>query len=374
VLDRLTLMRLASALFVGFAALCVALFVRELLPSRPWAWVAGGMVAAFQPMLGFIGGGVNNDSLLFAAAAALLLVVARILRRGLDARLGAAAGAAIAVGVLTKATMIGLVPLACVGLLLAALGNRRGGRRIPWGGLAAFVLVAAVPILAYSVANELVWDRGSSLLGGSSLGGGGGGASSGSRAPVGGGTGVASGAVSVGPAPWKPQELLTYTWQFYFPRLPFMDDKFGTDLPVWEVWFKGWLGRFGWQDTEFSNAFYRAAFKIWLGVVALALLGLWRHRAALRRRWAEIVTYASGAAGVVAALHYVGYDYWLKTGVGFEQARYLLVLLPLYAGFAAIAAVAGGRRLGPVLAGTLVVLAFGNSLAGILVTIARYYG
>ena len=60
--------------------------------------------------------------------------------------------------------------------------------------------------------------------------------------------------------------------------------------------------------------------------------------------------------------------------MGFEQARYLLVLLPLYAGFAALAALGAGRRAGPVVAGALVVLAFGNSLAGLLITAARYYG
>ena len=69
------------------------------------------MVAAIQPMLGFIGGGVNNDRLLFAASAALLFVVARAMRRGLVVRLAASPGAALAVGLLTKATMVALFPV-----------------------------------------------------------------------------------------------------------------------------------------------------------------------------------------------------------------------------------------------------------------------
>ena len=83
-------MRLASALFAAVAAFFAALFARELVPSAPWAWAAGGMVAAFQPMLGFMSGGVNNDSLLFAASAVLLYAVARALRRGLDVAAGRA--------------------------------------------------------------------------------------------------------------------------------------------------------------------------------------------------------------------------------------------------------------------------------------------
>jgi hypothetical protein len=92
------------------------------------------MVAAFQPMLGFIGGGVNNDRLLFAASAALLFVVARAMRRGVVVRLAASAGAALAVGLLTKATMVALFPAAALGLLLAVWSGCRNGRPVPWKG------------------------------------------------------------------------------------------------------------------------------------------------------------------------------------------------------------------------------------------------
>ena len=369
VLDRMTLMRLASALFAAVAAFFSALFVRELVPSVPWAWAAGGMVAAFQPMLGFMGGSVNNDTLLFAASAVLLYAVARALRRGLTVPLAAVAGGAMAAGVLTKPTMVALVPLACLGIGLAAW-RRRGGAGIPWRSLATVLVAAAIPIAVYSAVNALVWDRGAIAVGAGAID-----------------SSVASGsdtAAPPSPAPTAPAptaerpfevgELLSYTWQFYLPRLPFMEDEFGGNWPLRKVWFKGWIGRFGWQDTEFSYNVYLGALVVSLAAFILAAAALWRRRDTVRARWREVVTYVLGTAVVVAVLHYVGYDYLLQSGEGFEQARYLLVLLPLYAGFAALAAYGAGRRAGPFVAGALVVLAFGNALAGLLITAARYYG
>ena len=59
---------------------------------------------------------------------------------------------------------------------------------------------------------------------------------------------------------------------------------------------------------------------------------------------------------------------------GFQQARYLLPLLPLYAAAVALAARRLGRRLGPVVAGAFVAVAFGHVLLAQLLTISRFYG
>ena len=64
-------MRLFSSLFAGVMVFFAFMFLRELLPRSPWAWTVGGLVTAFQPVLGFLAGGVNNDNLAIAAAAAL---------------------------------------------------------------------------------------------------------------------------------------------------------------------------------------------------------------------------------------------------------------------------------------------------------------
>ena len=103
-------MRLLSALIAGLTVAFTFLFLRELLPDSPWAWTVGALAVAFQPLFGFIGGGVTPDNLLFAASAALIWLLARAFRVGLTPRLGAAIGLAALAGVLTKQAMFGLLP------------------------------------------------------------------------------------------------------------------------------------------------------------------------------------------------------------------------------------------------------------------------
>jgi hypothetical protein len=55
------------------------------------------------------------------------------------------------------------------------------------------------------------------------------------------------------------------------------------------------------------------------------------------------------------------------------QSRYLLPLLPLYAGLIALAARAPGRRFGPALAALIVVAAAAHNFAAIILTLQRYY-
>ena len=99
------------------------------------------------------------------------------------------------------------------------------------------------------------------------------------------------------------------------------------------------------------------------GAIALAL------RAEFVARWP-----VSYAALPLFLLAYTGYDYVKKTGMGFEQGRYLLPLHALYAGIVAAGLRGFGARFGPVLAAVLVVLAAGMSVWAQLLTIARFYG
>ena len=66
--------------------------VYELLPGSRWAWPLGALAVAFQPMFGFIAGGVQVDNALDLCTAGLMLAIAITLRRGLTARRGLAVG------------------------------------------------------------------------------------------------------------------------------------------------------------------------------------------------------------------------------------------------------------------------------------------
>jgi hypothetical protein len=100
-----------------------------------------------------------------------------------------------------------------------------------------------------------------------------------------------------------------------------------------------------------------------------------RERRRLAPRAAELLTYALAAAGLAALIGAAGYRYWLDTGGQvFEQARYLLPLLPLYGAIVALAVRAAGRRAGPGLAAAAVVVMLGWSAYAQIVTVIRFYG
>ena len=206
----------------------------------------------------------------------------------------------------------------------------------------------SLPVVAYVALNTTVWDR-----------------------PLWGGVTETRGAGGV-PRQYPLRGLLSYTWQFYLPRLPFMQDQF-TYYPLWETWFKGFIARFGWLDYGFPGYSYWVALGVVGGVLALAGAALRRSRAALRSRWPELVSYLAMMAGLLVLIAIAGYRGRIDNGFVFEQARYLLPLLPLYAAIVALAVRGAGRRWAPVAAGVLVVAALGHDLFAQLVTIARYY-
>ena len=81
------------------------------------------------------------------------------------------------------------------------------------------------------------------------------------------------------------------------------------------------------------------------------------------------------AAGLALAIAVAGYRSLLDSGgvASFEQARYLLPLLGLYALFPALAVRAGGPRWAGPIAIVLVTGVLGHSLLAQIVTLSRYY-
>lgn len=343
--DRLLLMRLLSALLAAFTVGCCFMFVRELLPTTPWAWRVGALAVAFQPLFAFIGGGVNNDNLVFAAGAALFAGLARAFARGLTPARGAWIGAAAVVGMLAKGSMFGLLPgagLGVLGMLLRASPERRS---TALRGLLTAAFVAAVPMAGWLVANDVVFHR--------------------TAATTSSGVSVTGSGITI-------SGQLSYLWQFFLPRLPFMQRWFG-GLPLWNVYFTAFVGRFGWYLYGFPDWVNQVALAIYAGALALVALALARARLALRSRWVELACYATMCAGLLVLIAIVGYRSLAGSHIPFEQARYLLPLLPLYAALIALAARGAGRRWGPALGGVLVVFAMGHSLFAMLLTISRYY-
>jgi 4-amino-4-deoxy-L-arabinose transferase-like glycosyltransferase len=350
-LHRLWLMRLVSALLAAATAIFTYMFLREVL-SEPWTWTVGTLAVAFQPLFGFISGGVHPDVLMCTAAAALLFVLARAFRRGLTPRLGIALGVVLAVGVFSKLNFLTLLPGALLALVLLVVRAGPARPRALRGAAGALGILAVAAVLFGSL-NVVVWDR-----------------------PV---SGQVDGDAAKAPtapatvAPITRAEQLSYTWQVYLPRLPFMNDQFER-YPLWDVYYKGAIGRFGWLDTAFDEWVYRLSLVIVLPALALCAAALWRRREVVRRRWAELVAYLAMAAVLLITIGLQGISYRASTGFTFEQARYLLPLAPLYAAGVALAARGAGARFERPVAALLVVAVIGHGLFAQLLVVSRFYG
>lgn len=345
-LQRLALMRLLSALLAGVTVLFAFLFLREALPGVPAAWTVGALGVALQPMFVDSSAGVNPDALLFAASAATFFCLARALRRGLEPALAVALGAVVAIGLLAKLTYIGFLPGIGAGVLVAAL-RQPGGRRRALGMAALTAAVAALPVLVEVALNVAAWHRPALGL-------------------------VSSNASRLAGVPWERR--LEYAWELYLPPLPGMRQLlfYGTT----REWLGDMVGTFGVLDTSFPRWVSDVGSLVLTGVAALALAGLWRGRAAVRRRWPELLVYALMAAGLLllVAAQSLSLDRRFGgNGVG-AQLRYLLPLLPGYAALLALAARAAGRRGVALLGTTIVGLALAHTLFSELLAIGRYYG
>jgi hypothetical protein len=382
VLDRLALMRVLSALMGAVTVLLVYLFLMELLPGRRWAWPAGALAVAFQPLFAFMSGGVNSDNLIYLTAAGTLWGVARMFRRGLTPASGALIGVFLGAGLVTKFTLLGFLPAAALALALGlwrawspgrnAAGSQdahRGGTghggqaRLERGespdaraseraraarGAAWAVGLVAAPVLVYLLLNHLVWKRGSVPAIGS----------------------VSS--VSPTGQHFSFGGELSHIWQLFLPPLPGMHRQFSY-LPFAHTWLKGFVGRFGWLDYTFPGWVYSAAGGVMGLVCALAVVELVRRRRALGGRLGELAVYVLALVGLCVEIGVESYREAILTGSVFEQARYLLPLLCLYAAIVALAVRAGGRRCGPAIGAAIVMIAIGHDLFSQAITIARYY-
>jgi hypothetical protein len=347
VLDRLALMRVLSALMGAATVLLVYLFLMELLPGRRWAWSVGALAAAFQPLFGFISGGVNSDNLIYLTAAGTLWALARMFRRGLTPASGARIGAFLGLGLVTKFTLLGFLPAIVLAIALGLWRARPERSARALGGAAWAAGLIAAPVLVYLALNRLVWKRGAipAIGGVSSV------SPTGQRFSFGG--------------------ELSHIWQLFLPPLG-MRRQFSYQ-PLARTWFKGFIGRFGWLDYTFPGWVYLLALVVVLAIVALAVFELVRRRRVLRGRLGELVVYALALAGVCVEIGVESYREAILNGGLFEQARYLLPLLCLYAAIVALAARAGGRRFGPAIGAALVMVAIGHDLLAQAITIARYY-
>jgi 4-amino-4-deoxy-L-arabinose transferase-like glycosyltransferase len=349
ILDRLELIRLLSAALAGVTALFVFLFLREALPRIRWAWTVGGLGVALGPLLGFSSSTVNPDSLLIAISAVVFFCLARAFRRGLTWRSAILVGVLIAAGLLTKLNFAGLAPGVAVGLILLTRREaKRSGPSAYYRLLAPALAIAVSPGVVYGLVNVLSNHHTFGLVSG-------------------GAAGIVSAQRSISGA-------LSYIWQFYLPRLPWMHNDFSGVSSTRQIWFRNVIGLYGWGDTAFPNWVYDFALIPFFAIIALCARSLVLSRAALRARMSELFTYALMSLGLLTLIGASGYLSFPASAAEFTDARYLLPLAVLWAAILALAARGAGRRWGPAVGALIVVLVIGHDIFSQLQVIARYYG
>jgi hypothetical protein len=347
VLTQLQLMRLLSSLFAAMTALLVFLFLREILPRRPWAATIGALCVAVQPAFGFMSGSVNPDALLYTIAAGVFLCLARAFRRGLTWRSALVFGVLVALGFLTKLNFIGFAAGVYVGLLVLAVRGFKAHGRSALLPPAIVAGIGVLPAILYVLRNLLsnhhtlgVVSGGGSLVSLSSL-----------------------------------SHELSYIWQLYLPRLPGMPHYFAGLFTFKDVWFDRSVGLYGWFDTMFPPWVDNVMLVPAAIVVVLCVYELVLRRLALREHLSELLTYVAIVLGVLVM---VGASSYLSNGHGqeapFGEPRYLLPMLPLLGAVIALAIRAGGRRWAPVIGAAILMVFLGHDIFSQLQVIARYYG
>jgi hypothetical protein len=344
-LGRVELMRLLSAVMGGLTALFAFLFVREALPRARWAWTVGGLGVALVPLLGFMSGAVNPDAMLYAVTAALFYCLARAFRRGLTRRSAIALGAVTAVGLMTKLNYVGIAPGALLGLGVLSVRAARTLGRAAYRSLAMAVAVAISPVAVYAIIHLISGTPGFALV-------------SNAKAETHG----------------SLFHELSYIWQLYLPKLPGMHNDFAGVLTTRDLWFRGYVGLYGWLDTAFPHWVYQLALVAAVAIAGLCARSLLARAGALRTRTAELCVYGAiclGLMGLVGADSYIPFPQY---DAEYGQARYLLPLLPLLAAVLALAARGAGRRWGPTVGVAIVMLFAAHDIFSQLQVIARYYG
>ena len=189
-------------------------------------------------------------------------------------------------------------------------------------------------------------------------------------------TGAYGGEVTLG-GPAGRLSLLGFVnviWQFYLPRLPFMELSIGGSYGYREVFVESFFGRFASLEVAYPAEVY----SLIQGACALGLAGLvaavWARWAAVRARWPELSAVTITAVSLVGLLHAASYRALVFSRDPLITGRYLLPIVAVF-GLTVAFVVTSLRPRASVLLGTLVLSSLlVLNFAGLMLSFTRFYG
>lgn len=342
--DRLIVMRLASGLLYLLVVAFTWLAAAEAFASI-WPRVLATGCVALLPQLSSLSGTINADNLLIAAWAGFLFVALRLVRRGPSARRILALCSLAAASMLTHGRGVAIVLPLLVVLALALLRARPSpGQAVRWLAPGAALLVVAIAAYQLLLAPE---------------------------------TGAYGGEITLGAraaGKLSPLGFINATWQFYFPKLPFMDPRIGPPYGYRQVFIESYFGRFASLEVAYPNAVY----DLIQGTCALGLAGLVAavsaRRDAIRARWREVAVVATTALSLVGLLHAASYRALVFSHDPLITGRYLLPIVGVFGLTVAFVLTSLSRRTSAVLGSLVLSGLLALNLAGLMLTVTRFYG
>jgi 4-amino-4-deoxy-L-arabinose transferase-like glycosyltransferase len=299
---QLYTMRLWNVILLLADVVGVWLLAGEVLGRARLAQTTGAAAVALIPMQAFMATSVNPDALLVPLWTFYLWAGARVIKRAAPTRDAVLLCALTAAGVLTKATSYALIPGLAFALGAGWLARPRAERAAAVRGLALASTAFLVPVLA--------WVGVAEALG----------------RPVVNAINTRPGATA---GAFRIKQLLSYVWEYYLPRLPFMSRlKVAPGLAVYDVWTRQGWGVFGYLDTYMPLWIYRV---LGIGTAAVAI-GAAALVTRLRGRmsWVLMGFFALTILSLLALLHVSEYRSLISGDGPLLQGRYILPISGLF--------------------------------------------
>ena len=333
IFDRVFAIRLANIPALLAVVIFTWLLAGELFGRRRWLQALATIAVALQPQLVHMTAVVNPDVFLAGIWAAALYVVVVLVKRGPTPGRIACTAALATASCLTQPRGVAILIPAAAAIGLAFWRHRRPARR--WvrrtlvAGAALVALAGLAVFLNYALLGQVT---------GRNL-----------------------------------RQFASYLWQFYLPKLGFMDPSSSHSYGVRQVFVERLFGGFATLEANFPRGVYTALKLIGAVVLASALVGVVRRRADVRRRFDVVAVALLAVAGSMVVLHVVAFRTLLQSPDPVITGRYLLPLLPLYGVTLALAVAWLPRRWGPVVAGALVGGVVVLQIGAMGVLFARFY-